>query len=284
MAGKKRPAEGNTYTCTWGKAGKGFRITVKGSAELVGEGASFPEARSALAECILLKTGDGEPVFRFDKALPKGVLPEELSRPEILWITGNDTAILAQPGDLYEGGICGTCGNPAGKRNAKPARLSDAPLPKSDGADARHVGSLFSEAFLKLLQGAGGPVPEFRRVEMDGKKAKPLFELAGRPIAETVSLQGVPAQGVQCAKCKRKVFHHMIGGEMIPVLAAEDLPARLPPWFLARNRDTLMLCMPGETWRSLQGKPGTANVVPVPIAVAQAEDVVRDPKLPLYKG
>lgn len=177
MTAKKRN-EGETYPCTWAKAGGGFRMAVKGRPELVGEGKTFLDARSALAERILLATGDGEPFFQFDRALPKGVLPEGFCDPEILWIGGNDTALLEKPGTLYEGGICTVCGNPAGKRNAKPARLSDRPSAKSDGADARHLGPMFSQAFLDLLSKAGGPSPEFRPVEAEGRKGKPLFEPA----------------------------------------------------------------------------------------------------------
>jgi hypothetical protein len=283
MAGKRR-SEGETYPCTWAKAGKGFRLAVKGRPELVGEGRTFLDARSALAESILLATGDGEPFFQFDKALPKGVLPEGLSDPEILWIGGNDTAVLEKPANLYEGGICTVCGNPAGKRNAKPARLAHLPAAKSDGADASHLGPMFSQAFLDLLVEAGGPSPEFRPVKAEGRKGKPLFEPAGRPVADLVAAAGFPVEGVQCAKCNARIFHQMISGELRLFLAKDDLPDPLPAWFLARSRENLLLCMPGSAWRSIEGKPGTTKVVAIPMGVVPADKAVREPKLQKFKG
>jgi hypothetical protein len=278
------PAEGNLYRCTWNKVGKDFRITVIGRPELQGEGSSFSEARSALAECILQATGDGEPTFQFDKALPKGVLLEKWSQPELLWISGNDTVRLDKPARLYEGGMCGTCGNPLGNRNAHPVTFSTCPNANSDGIEAPHVSTLFSDAFVDLLAGMGGPTNAFRKVECAGGKGKSLFEMAGDPLAQTVVLSGSPVQGVQCARCKRKFFHQMIGGDLIPVLAAEDLPTPLPPWFFVRNQIQTILCMPGKIWRSIQGKPGTRKLVAVPVAVAPEALVTRDPKLPLFKG
>jgi hypothetical protein len=276
--------EGGSYLCTWKKEGKGFRIAVKDRPGLEASGATFAEARSRLAERILLELEDGEPVFQYDKPLPAGVLPEEFAVPEILWIGGNDTAVLGNPDELFEGGICKACGNPAGKRNAAVARLSDSPAAKSDGAEARHIGSLFSEAFVKLLGDAGGKGPGFREVDSGPRAKKKLFELAGEPLAETVAVDAFPIQGVQCAKCRRKVFHHMVGHEMLPFLSREALPDPLPSRFLARNRETLMLCMTGEAWRGIQGKAGTFNVVGVPVGIAGKGRVVRDPALPLFKG
>lgn len=276
--------EGGAYLCTWKKEGKGFRITVKGRPGLEASGATFAGARSRLAERILLELGDGEPVFQYDKPLPSGVLPEEFAVPEILWIGGNDSAVIGNPDELFQGGICKTCGNPAGRRTAATARLTSSPAAKSDGAEARHIGSLFSEAFVKLLGDSGGQGPGFREVDAGPRAKRKLFELAGDPLAETVAVDAFPIQGVQCAKCRRKVFHHMVGQEMLPFLPRESLPKSLPPAFLARNRETLMLCMKGEAWRAIQGKPGAFNVVAVPVGIAGRDHVLGDPDLPLFKG
>jgi hypothetical protein len=284
MASFKKSPEGNSYASTWKKVGKGFGVSVKGRPELYGEGSTFSEARSALVECIVKATGDGEPVIQFDKALPKGALPEELSRPEILWISGNDTARILDPSRLYEGGICRTCGNPLGNRNAMPVSFLSAPNANSDGVEAPLVASMFSEAFVGLLAGLGGAIGTFRKVEWAKKKGKSLFEIAGKPLAQTVVLNSAPVQGVQCVGCKRKIFHQLIAGDLIPVLPAADLPSIVPPWFLAQNPVQPILCMLGKVWRSIQGQPGTHNVVATPIAVAPEGQLTRDPKLPMFKG
>lgn len=276
--------EGGSYLCTWKKEGKSYRILVKDRPGLEASSSTFAEARSRLAEKILLALKDGEPIFQYDKPLPAGILPEAFATPEILWIGGNDTVLLGNPGDLFEGGICKTCGNPAGRRNAIMARLSCLPTVKSDGAEAKHIGSLFSEAFVKLLGDSGGKGLTFREVDSEPKAKKKLFELAGEPLAETIAVDAFPIQGVQCAKCRRKVFHHMVGHEMLPFLSRDALPDPPPPRFLVRNRETLMLCMTGQAWREIQGKPGTVNVVGIPIGIATKDHLVRDPALPLFKG
>jgi hypothetical protein len=276
--------EGESYLCTWKKDAKGFRLVVKDRPELEGSGATFAEARSRLAERILLELGDGEAVFQFDKPLPKEVLPEEYSDPVIIWVGGNDTAVIRDPGGLFEGGICSLCGNPVGRRNGKAAGLSSPPRSKSDGAEAKHIGSLFSEAFIKVLEDSGNPPLEFREVQLEGKGRKKLFELAGRPIADLVAADGFPVQGVKCARCKRKVFHQMVGVDLIPFLAREDLPNPPLPAFFIRSRETLMLCMTGLAWRAIQGKPGTVNVVGIQIGIVPEAHVDRDPDLPIFKG
>lgn len=274
--------DGGNYACAWKKEGKGYRISVKGHPELIGSGATFGEARSDLAERILLDLGDGEPTFQFDGPLPKGVLPEEYSLPEIIWIGGDDTALAEDPGKLFDGGICSICGNPVGKRNGRAARLSSPPLPKSDAAEVRHLGTLYSESFVELLDAGDGPRLEFREVKCEG--VRKLYELAGKPLADCVAAEPFLVQGVKCAKCDRKVFHQMVGGELIPFLAREDLPDPPPRRFLIRSRETLRLCMTGPAWRALQGKPGTSKVVGIQIGVAAGKNVVRDPDLPLFNG
>ena len=202
--------EGESYLCTWKKEAKGFRLVVKDRPELEGSGATFAEARSRLAERILLELGDGEPVFQFDKPLPKEVLPEEYSDPEIIWVSGNDTALIRDPGGLFKGGICSLCGNPVGKETARRPVVSSPPLSKSDGAEAKHIGSLFSEAFIKVLEDTGSPPLEFREVQLEGKGEEEAVRIgrpsdrgsgrggwfpgAGRQVRQ-VQAQGIPPDG-----------------------------------------------------------------------------------------
>jgi len=274
--------EGGTYLCTWKKEGRGFRILVKNQPDLQVVAGSFDEARAKLWELILEQRGDGESAFDFDKPLPVGVLPPQYARPEIVMVSGNDSALVKDAASLFDGGICALCNNPVGPRNEQTALVSDISGVTDGAISFQHVGSIFSEDFVQRLLGMKGGAVQFRRVEVTRRVKKKFFELVGPAMATDIAVRNHGrVDGIECPQCRRKTFCQRVGVNIQSFIARGDVPKRVPPCFAVRQRETLALCMTGKAWRGIQGTPGTRNILGETVGVVPDEDVVRDPPLPM---
>ncbi len=274
--------EGGAYLCTWKKEGRGFRILVKGHPDLQAAASTFDEARAKLWELILDQRGDGESAFDFDRPVPAGVLPAKYARPEIVMVSGNDSALVTDAAGLFEGGICALCNNPVGPRNDRPAQVSDISGATDGAISFHHVGSIFSEDFAQRLLGMKGGAVQFRRVDVTKRVKKKFFELIGPALATEVAVRNHGrVDGIECPQCQRKTFCQRVGVNIQSFIARSDVPKRVPPCFTVRRRETIGLCMTGKAWRGIQGTPGTRNILGEPVGVVPDDDVVRDPPLPM---
>lgn len=300
--------ESAVYICQWARRGKGYRLWTKDNPEITGSGPSYAAAEAALLAAITDAGGAMAPTLEFDPPLPPSADEERYARPELFLVCGNDgfetTAPRTKPFEsaeererrqclldgFYESPTCRHCGQPTARRNAQPLSIDYWP-PGYDGALGTlwHHGSahaeMVSERFLALLTKSERDGLVLLEAQRRSRRGMRLFELVGPPGLPRVAARGVPVSGWRCPACALRFITRPYeeGVFITAFVAADDLPRPLPGAFTVGGPDWLHLCITGERWREMVGRPGTRGMVSEPLGVVRGADVVRDPDVPLLQ-
>ena len=267
--------EGKVYLSSWRKSGNRFKLWLVENPQWSVSSDSFEGAKEALWELICLRFGDGEAVLEFDVPPPESELLIKYGVPEILGISGNDSAEPIRPlqEGLFEKGHCPVCRRQWGARTKTIAEFKNLPL-ASDGAVSSE-GKFFSSEFLELLTQTERESLAFQPVKTLNPAKKIFFELVGKPVAEYVGLVGFPGKiGEPCRHCGYSSFSYLVENKLFNFLAKMDVD-RSSSCFVVTNGLRMDLCMTGERWRQLRGKRGAKNLVSSRIYVVPESEVIR---------
>lgn len=280
--------EGRVYLCSWKRVGKRYRLWVKRRSALVGEGATFAEAREALFGAVCTQLGDGEAVFEFDPPEPADGRVARLLDPAIVTVSGNTRADIAGTADvLFEGGLCPECRQPRGRRTAALLALESVASGYEGGFTVPGSRHFFSTDFLALLRPPERQRFEWRPVTRGSRAKKAFAELIGAPDVGLVAMKGLPYDPlVQCDACgwlpapmywgKAGKDQDLRDAGISQFVCRPELPNPLPSCFLIGAANAYQLAFRRERWQELVGRRGTRGLVATPIGVVNPEDVLRD--------
>jgi len=267
--------EGKVYLTSWRKSGSRFKLWLTEKPECSITADSFEGAKESLWELICLKYGDGEAVLEFDVPPPESELLAQYSEPEIVSISGNDSAEPIRPlqEGLFEKGHCPVCRRQWGGRTKMVAEFQYLPT-VSDGAVSSD-GMYFSSDFLDLLTPVELDNLAFQPVKTLNKTKKVFYELVGKPIARYVGLTGFPGKrGEPCHHCGYAGFTNLYKNKLFCFLAKSDINSNLT-CFVVTGGLRLNLCMTGERWRQIRGKRGAKNCVSSQIYIIPESEAIR---------
>jgi hypothetical protein len=256
--------EGQVYTCQWKKDVNGFKLWLKGRPAISATDETFQGAEEKMWEMICLDSGDGEAVLSYTQPPPVDDFLRPYESPHIVSISGNDTVYT--PRDvlgLFEHDYCPLCTRAWGARTSAELEVESLPS-KSDGAvciSIPYMGKMFSEVFLSLL--TDDERKPFRMIRVMSKQPsrRVFFELIGTPITQFVGLSGLPGMSkYSCDSCGYVPQCHIFKNKVYSFVVGEDLPNPIPTIFSV-GRGGRNLCMTGERWQEIRGKPGTRNLV-----------------------
>jgi hypothetical protein len=148
-----RPADtGRVYRAIWRKVKAGFEVETRSRPPLIGAGKTYDGAIEALQVEILSRTGDGEAYVDVQK--PPGPSDQVLApyfKGRMFGVSGNDNAVVTNIDALFTGGLCSSCGNPAGPRTGVTAQLKRAPLAAGAVVVAMRA-CIYARAFVEALR------------------------------------------------------------------------------------------------------------------------------------
>jgi hypothetical protein len=241
-------------------------------------------------------------VIEFDAPLPKSILEEKYTTPEVYLIGGDDRFKTDAPrwrwsesaqemeehlrwlDEFYDKPVCRMCKYTAGRRNGKPMTLTYAPS-NYDGAfgslgtDGGPNHQIVSEDFLTLLT----PV-EKRSLEFQStirKRGKKFFELVGPEGPPHVAVSGINISGWRCTRCEHRRWGYWVEGMAInSFVARADLS--IPPIgvFTVGTFPEIELAVTAPRWKELLGRKGARGFASRPLGVVPDQEVVRRPELP----
>lgn len=269
--------EGNLHYCAWERDAIKFRVWVKQRPQWTAIGETFDEALESLAEIIGAETGDGEPQFEFPegrRGLMEGI--EVLS----VYVDGSCSGPAQQPG-LFEGGYCGFCKNPIGKRTRIPRILYE--LPRSDGAVDFGGNLVFSEKFISQLSDGDLRFLDFLEVQSTKRSKRRFFELIGKSVGDFVARKGIPPDTGQCPVCGWKDISYTTD-RWIRYLSCQDVPSPVPSCFAAGRDDSIVLCVTRARWKSLYDTAQIKKLRSDSVILLNEAFVERNPKLQLFQS
>jgi hypothetical protein len=297
--------EHGVYICTWTRSAAGYGLSMKSRPQIRADAPTYAEAEERLIEAIQNAGGAMHAVLEFDPPLPKSILEEKYSSPEIYLIGGDDRFETDAPrwrwsesaqeieerlcwlDAFYEKPVCRKCKYTFGRRNDKVPTLTYAPS-KYDGAfgsfgtDGGPNHQIVSEEFLALLTADEKRSLVFQPTIRKGRKK--FYELIGPEGPPHVGVAGMKISGWRCSKCDHRTWGYWIDGMAIhSFVARSDLPASLPGVFAVGVSPEIQLAVTASRWRELVGCKGTRGFASRPLGVVPNHEAVRRPVLPTYE-
>lgn len=297
--------EHRVYICSWSRSPTGYTLWVKSLPHISASAPTYVEAEERLIEAIQNAGGAIHAVFELEPPLPKSILEEKYSSPEIYLIGGDDrfetdasrgkSFEIAQEKedrlrwieDFYDKPLCRKCRHTSGRRNDKPITLKYAP-DKYDGAfgsigtDGGPQHQLVSEDFLLLLTPDERRGLEFQRTI--GKGRKQFYELVGPEGPPHVAVAGLRLSGWQCTQCDNQTWGYWVDGMTInSFVARSDLPALVSGVFTVGTFPEIELAVTASRWKQLLDHKGTRGFVSRLLGVVPDYEVMRRPELPTYE-
>jgi hypothetical protein len=267
---KNRGDQSRVHRAVWKKTKLGFEVRTRSRPQLVGHGKTYAEAIDAIWREVFSKTGDGEAYIDVeDPPPPSADTLTPYFKGQMFSVSGNDNAVVTNLSDLFSGGICSACGNPAGRRTAVPACLKRAP--NSAGAVVVAMrASIFSRPFVDAVE-SFVPRTLFKPMEeassSKSRQARQFYELdvgkAVSAIAVRLPLKG----GYECSKCGYRSLTFSIPGWAGVFI--DEIMAKEPFLVLGNPGRSGDLLLRGDLWKRLRLKKlskivaGETPVVPI---------------------
>lgn len=261
---------------------------VKTHPRLAAEAKSFADADAALRGAIIDATGDGENVREYDPPAPSSLAQGEGVAATMVFVSGNSWAMVANPDDIFDGGVCPECQNARGHRTAKAAVLENIEA-GYDGGLARIVRkplgsgpmlSFFSAEFLKALKPRERMQFEWRLCSRKGRGRKQFYELVAAPRViplAAIKPEFAPKRLWRCPVC---------GAENDPIYSMPGLPS----WFVsAADVPQGATCIAigslrgtkigfsRNRWQNLLTQPGTKGIRSYDVGILETQLVDRRP-------
>jgi hypothetical protein len=251
-----RPADtGRVYRAIWRKVKAGFEVETRSRPPLIGAGKTYDGAIEALQVEILSRTGDGEAYVDVQK--PPGPSDQVLApyfKGRMFGVSGNDNAVVTNIDALFTGGLCSSCGNPAGPRTGVTAQLKRAPLAAGAVVVAMRA-CIYARAFVEAVE-EYIPRKLFRPMDAlpvgQRPRTQPFYELdvdqARSPVAVRLPLEG----GHQCPSCGYRSLRFSRpgwGGKFVDATLAKE-----PFLVLGMPRRSGTLLLRADLWERLRSR------------------------------
>jgi hypothetical protein len=304
LADLTQAMEHAVYICSWSRSSDGFTLWVKSRPQIRASAPTYAEAEERLIEAIQDTGGAMQAVMEFDPPLPKSILEEKYSTPEIYLIGGDDRFETDAPrwkspesrqeveerlrwlDAFYDQPVCRKCKYTSGRRNDKPVTLTYAG--KYDGAfgsfgtDGGPSHQLVSEEFLALLEPDEKRSLQFQPTVRKGRKK--FYELVGPEGPPYVAVAGITISGWRCTQCDHRTWGYWVEGMAInSFVARSDLSAQSNGVFTVGTFPEIQLAVAAPRWKALLDKKGTRGFASRQIGVVPDHEVVRCPELPTYE-
>ena len=274
--------EGGVYVCGWKRGRTKYALWLQSHPQIKVEGQTYNEAHEALSKAVCLQLGDGEAVFEFNPPLPKSAIERKYLNPELVTISGGNTACDAtNAGALFTYGVCKKCHRPVGERTAEPLVIKSIE-PGSHGGFISHSHIVFySGGFLKLLTAQERKQFEWRKVMLEGRSKKVFYEFIAEKAIPLVPVKGLIFQTWICGTCNQQMpwMHYGIP-KISRFVSSRDLSARPPSCFAVRMGNVPELGITRVRWRALVGRPETKGLLANDIGVVLPSEIDRD--APVY--
>lgn len=268
-----------TFLCNWSQDSQGFSLWLSDAPDVKVRGRNLVECRDVMQGLIEDRYGDIDATVELIGGQP-GTLAKYF-KPEIRAITWDSGATLKMPvEEVFEGGVCSTCGNGIGRRTGSPLRVVKLP---SD-ADAIQVGrtplSGYSERLLRTLglfemsEFELRPIATLPRFEgpIAFFEVVPTGEVNVKPVAVSGLRDGLTAW--RCESCGSMDINYETDGTFVRLTSASSLSRSPHSCFVLWKT----LCVPGDRWRSARKALEIERISAEPIGVipdSEIDDAVR---------
>ena len=297
--------EHNVYLCEWSRSADGFVLWVKATPRIRSAAQSYSDAEVQLITAIQDAGGAMCAVLEFDPPLPKTILEEKYSHPELFLIGGDDRFETDAPrwhvetkaetderlrwsDAYYERPVCRTCRYTSGGRSEAALTLTYAPA-KYDGAfgivgtDGGPFHQIVSEEFLELLTPHERERLQFRPTIRRARRK--FFELVGPEGPPHVMVAGMEVSGWCCDQCDHREWGYWVEGcSFHSFIAKADLSPSQCGVFTVGTAPEIQLAVTAARWKELVGLHGTRGFVSQPLGVVPDHDLIRTAELPLFKN
>jgi len=282
----------DTYYCTWRRTTDGGYVGWElRKRKLRAEAESPDELCKALGDVIGEYYCDFEAALVFDPPLESSNANANLFTDNLVTVGWNGGFWFERSADTaFERGRCKSCGNGLGARSPGPLVVSgiwsNADGAQSTGSNDSSMrdmpGSLtiISAKFLSALTKAERAAFEARPVTWVNRRRTEYFEMVPKKFLARVAVRNLDAVGWRCDKCKCRSFAHPDLGWAVDVVSREDLKKIRTKFFFVGTPLDYELCMPHARWRALREQTQARGIVFERLAVVDARNCVRRPRLP----